>query len=453
MKRLVCVIAIACLMLCLTGCGTPASTEPEKDYSMETIREEVYGVDSLVKLADGTEVTAICFDNAATTPAFKDVNEEVVEKLSTYAYVGQGKGQKSAAVTEFYEEARQTVLDFVHADPELYTAFFCSNTTDGLNKLSSALVTDENDMVLSSRMEHYANDLPWRNRGNTIYAEVDENGRLRLDEMERLLDEYPVKYVSITAASNVTGYVNDVHTLARMAHEHDALIIVDGAQIVPHRAFSMMGDTPEENIDFFVFSAHKMYAPYGGGAVVGLKSELDSHIPKFYGAGIVQEVYDEEETYLSAPSLYEAGSLNYTGIVAMVKAIEILEKTGYDSIQKHEQILLRKAIDGLLAIDGVTVYGDTENISDKIGIVTFNIDGVNYTDVASSLADTAGIDVGKGTFGAQPYVFRLLGLPNTVEEKEGSASMPGMVRVSLGVYNTEEEIDVLLSTVRGIAEQ
>ena len=408
---------------------------------METIREEVYGVDSLVKLADGTEVTAICFDNAATTPAFKDVNDEVVEKLGTYAYVGQGKGQKSAAVTEVYEEARQTVLDFVHADPELYTAFFCSNTTDGLNKLSSALVTDENDRVLSSRMEHYANDLPWRNRGNTIYAEVDENGRLRLDEMERLLDEYPVKYVSITAASNVTGYVNDVHTLARMAHEHDALIIVDGAQLVPHRAFSMMGDTPEENIDFFVFSAHKMYAPYGGGAVVGLKSELDSHIPEFYGAGIVQEVYDEEETYLSAPGLYEAGS------------IEILEKTGYDSIQEHEQILLRKAIDGLLAIDGVTVYGDTENISDKIGIVTFNIDGVNYTEVASSLADTAGIDVGKGTFGAQPYVFRLLGLPNKVEEEEESASTPGMVRVSLGVYNTEEEIDVLLSTVRGIAEQ
>ena len=182
-----------------------------------------------------------------------------------------------------------------------------------------------------------------------------------------------------------------------------------------------------------------------------VREKDSSHIPKFYGAGIVQEVYDEEETYLPAPSLYEAGSLNYTGIVAMVKAIEILEKTGYDSIQEHEQILLRKAIDGLLAIDGVTVYGDTENISDKIGIVTFNIDGVNYTDVASRLADTAGIDVGKGTFGAQPYVFRLLGLPNTVEEEEESASTPGMVRVSLGVYNTEEEIDVLLSTVRGIA--
>ena len=382
------------------------------------------------------------------------MNDEVVEKLAMYGYAGSGKGQKSAAVAAVYEEARKTVLDFVNADPDLYTAFFCSNTTDGINKLSSALVTDEGDMVLSSRMEHYANDLPWRHRGNTIYAEVDEKGRLRLDEMERLLDENPIKYVSITAATNVTGYINDVHTLARMAHEHGALIVVDGAQIVPHRAFSMMGETPEENIDFFVFSAHKMYAPYGGGAVVGLKSELDEHIPRFYGAGITQEVTDDKETYLEAPSLYEAGSHNYTGIVAMKKAIEIIEDIGYDDIQQHEQVLMRKLIDGLLAIDGVTVYGDTEKIDDKIGIVTFNIDNVWYTDAAAALAENAGIDVGKGTFGAQPYVFRLLGLPNLEipEDEDDTYKIPGMLRVSFGIYNTEEEVDTFLEQVRKLTE-
>ena len=494
MKRIISLTVIGCIMLSLIGCGKPAvpaasesslsvaaedeTTLPEtaaenetavpedtaknetagmegytKNYSLETIRDEICGADALVALDDGSLVTAINFDNAATTPALKAVNDEVVEKLATYAYVGQGKGQKSAFVTSFFEGARETVLDFVNADPELYTAFFCSNTTDGLNKLSSALVTDEDDMVLTSRMEHYANDLPWRNRGNTIYAEVDENGRLLLDEMERMLEEYPVKYVSITAASNVTGYINDVHTLARMAHEHGALIVVDGAQIVPHRAFSVMGDTPEENIDFFVFSAHKMYAPYGGGAVVGLKSELDAHIPRFYGAGIVEEVTDESEKYLSSPSLYEAGSLNYTGVVAMCKAIDILETIGYDKIEAQEQAYLRKIIDGLQTIDGVTVYGDTENISDKIGIVAFNIEGVPYTEVAATLANTAGIDVGKGTFGSQPYVFRLLGLPNTDDVEEESADMPGMVRISMGIYNTEEEIDILLDTVRNIAEK
>ena len=440
------------MMLLMGGCS---SEEVKEGYDLDTIRDEICGIDTLVTLADGSEVPAIDFDNAATTPAFNDVNEEVTAKLAMYGYAGRGKGQKSAATTDVFDETRAKVLDFVNADPDQYTVFFCSNTTDGLNKLSSALVTDKNDKVLTTRAEHYANDLPWRHKGNTIYAEVDEKGRIRLDEMERLLDENQVKYISVTAASNVTGYISDVHTLARMAHEHGALIIVDGAQYVPHCKFSMMGDTAEENIDFFVFSAHKMYAPYGGGAVVGLRSELDSHMPQFYGAGIVEEVSDESEKYLSSPSLYEAGSLNYTGIVAMGKAIEIMEQIGYDNIREHDQKLLRKVIDGLLSIEGVTVYGDTENIEDKIGIVTFNIDGVPYTDVAAKLAETSGINVGKGTFGAQPYVYRLLGIPNESIDEEGSgntSTAPGMVRISFGVYNTEKEVDTFLESVRSIAE-
>lgn len=187
-KRLIILISlILILLLMLAGCGGKPQAaaasgsekkSDEKDYKIESIRGEIYGVEEPVTLADGSQTTAIVFDNAATTPAFKDVNNEVVEKLAMYGYAGSGKGQKSAAVAAVYEETRKTVLDFVNADPDLYTAFFCSNTTDGINKLSSALVTDEGDMVLSSRMEHYANDLPWRHRGNTIYAEVDEKGRL-----------------------------------------------------------------------------------------------------------------------------------------------------------------------------------------------------------------------------------------------------------------------------------
>ena len=129
-----------------------------------------------------------------------------------------------------------------------------------------------------------------------IYAEVDELGRLDLADMERLLIENDgkIKYVSITAASNVTGYVNDVHAIAKLGHEH-------GAQIVAHRAFSMIGNTPEENIDFFVFFAHKMYSPFGGGAVVGLTDVLNEHLPTFYGGGIVDVVADYEVTFLEAP--------------------------------------------------------------------------------------------------------------------------------------------------------
>ena len=181
-----------------------------------------------------------------------------------------------------------------------------NNTTDGLNKLASALITSPDDVVLCTRMEHHANDLAWRERCKTIYAEVDEQGRIIYDEIERCLKENKVKYVAVTAASNVTGYVTDVHRVAKLAHQYGAQIIVDGAQIVSHRAFSMMGNTPEENIDYFVFSAHKMYSPYGGGAVVGLTQVLNDHMPKFYGGGTVDIVADDWVRYKDAPAAYEA---------------------------------------------------------------------------------------------------------------------------------------------------
>ncbi|MBQ1758010.1 MAG: aminotransferase class V-fold PLP-dependent enzyme, partial [Erysipelotrichaceae bacterium] len=161
-----------------------------------------------------------------------------------------------------YNETRDTVLKFLNADPDIYTCFYVNSTTDGLNKLASALVESEDDLILATRIEHHANDLSWRERCKVIYAEVDEQGRVIYEDIERLLteNEGKVKYVTITAASNVTGYVTDVHRVAKMAHAHGARIIVDGAQIVAHREFSMKGATPDEDIDFFVFSAHKMYS-------------------------------------------------------------------------------------------------------------------------------------------------------------------------------------------------
>ena len=169
---------------------------------------------------------------------------------------------------------------------------------------------------------------------------MDEQGRVIYDDIERLLKEYngKIKYVSVTAASNVTGYVTDVHRVAKMAHQYGAKIVVDGAQIVAHRAFSMIGDTPEENIDFFVFSAHKMYSPYGGGAVVGLTDVLNEHMPEFYGGGTVDLVTDDEQFYKQAPAVYEAGSPNYPGVVGLGKAIDILQEVGLGCHQNRLSI-------------------------------------------------------------------------------------------------------------------
>ncbi|MBQ9827717.1 MAG: aminotransferase class V-fold PLP-dependent enzyme [Lachnospiraceae bacterium] len=430
-----------------TETETESEEETEVTYTIDNIRDYIVGLDEPVELDDGTTRPLINFDNAATTPPLQPVMDEVDEKFRMYGSIGRGFSQKSNYSTDLYWETRDKVLEFVGADPRTYTCFYVNNTTDGLNKLASAIIVDENDIVLCTRMEHHSNDLCWRERCKVIYAEVDEQGRIDYDDMERLLEEYDVKYVSVTAASNVTGYVTDVHRVAKMAHEHGAKIIVDGAQIVAHRKFSMLGDTPEENIDFFVFSAHKMYSPYGGGAVVGLYDVLNEHMPEFYGGGTITVVGDDWQVYKFAPESYEAGSPNYPGVVGLGKAIDVLEEIGFDKIQEHEQALNKRLVDGLKKYDTIVIYGDSEDLSDRVGVITFNFTDVNSLLLARTLAEHGGVATRRGAFCAHTYTWRLMGISD--ETAKGflhcdDSGTAGMVRVSFGIYNNEEEVDEFL---------
>ena len=450
LKRLLSVSLAAIVSLhLLTSCGNgEKNTQDETSgYTIDNIREYVVGVDEKVELEDGSKRAIINFDNAATTPALQPVSDEVEAQMKMYGSIGRGFSKKSDYSTDLYNNTRSKVLQFVGADEENYTCFYVNNTTDGLNKLASALITDEKDVVLCTRMEHHANDLSWRERCKVIYAEIDKQGRVDYKSLEKMLKKNKVKYVAVTAASNVTGYVTDAHRVAKLAHKYGAKIIVDGAQIVAHRKFSMIGKTPEENIDFLVFSAHKMYSPYGGGAVVGLTSVLNKHMPEFYGGGIVTIVTDQEQNYKDAPASYEAGSPNYPGVVGLGKAIDILQEVGFDAISEHEQKLNRKLIDGILKMDNAVVYGDTEDISDRVGVVTFNLTDVNSYHLAAKLSDY-GVATRRGAFCAHTYVWRLLGVPDE-QAKEyvecGDSGVPGMIRVSFGIYNTEEEVDEFLS--------
>lgn len=420
------------------------------------IRDQIIGLDAPVTLADGSQAPLINLDNSATTPSFKVVFDEVREQLSYYGSIGRGKGQKSVHSTALYENGRKRVLRFLNADSEKYTVFYCTSASDGLNRLASALLQEKTDLVLISRMEHHSNDLPWRHCGTPVYADIDEHGRLKIDDVERLLREHngAIKFVTVTAASNVTGYVNDVHAIAKLAHRYGAQIVVDGTQIVAHRRLSVTGNTPDEELDYVVFSSHKMYAPFGGGAVVGKLAHLEKCLPHFYGGGIVEVVSDWTETYLSAPERYEVGSPNYVGVVAMLKTMDILEEYGFDALEEHEQRLLKYTIDGLKAIPGVTLYGDCENIADRIGVLVFNIDGILHSDVAQALADKRAIAVRQGSFCSHPYVCRLLGVcDETLTECmcREDFQLPGMVRVSFGIYTTEADIDALLECVRELA--
>lgn len=422
----------------------------------ENIRAQIIGLDAPVTLGDGSQAPLINLDNSATTPSFKEVFEAIRKGLDYYGSIGRGKGQKSVISTQIYESGRERVLRFLNADPEKYTAFYCTSASDGLNRLASALVKNKEDVVLISRMEHHSNDLPWRHCGTPIYVDVDAQGRLKIEEIERVLKEYSgaVKFVTVTAASNVTGYVNDVHAIAKTAHKYGAQIVVDGTQIVAHRRLSACGNEPDEDLDYIVFSSHKMYAPFGGGAVVGKLSHLQKCLPRFYGGGIVDVVSDWTETYLSAPERYEVGSPNYFGVVAMIKTMNILDAYGFDALEEHEQRLLKYAIDGLKKIDGVKLYADCENIADRIGVLVFNIEGVPHAEVAQRLAEMRGIAVRQGSFCSHPYVCRLLGVcDETITECmcRSDFVLPGMVRVSFGIYNDESDIDALIDSVRQIA--
>ncbi len=428
---------------------TGNAIEKVDGYTIDNVRDYIVGVDTPIELGDGKKAPLINFDNAATTPAFKAVQDAIDKELEMYGSIGRGYSQKSNHSTDIYNSVRDKVLQFFTADPELYTCFYVNSTTDGLNKLASALVESKNDIVLTTRIEHHANDLSWRERCKVIYAEVDEKGRVIYDDIEKLLKTNKVKIVSISAASNVTGYVNDVHRVAKMAHKYGAKIVVDGAQIVAHRKFNMMGDLDDKNddIDFIAFSAHKMYSPYGGGAVVGLTEDLNKHMREFYGGGTITVVGDNWQYYKTAPAAYEAGSPNYPGVVGLGKAIDVLSTIGMDKIQAHEKVLNRKLIDGLKKLPNVIIYGDYENIDDRVGVITFNFSDINTMLLAQQLSKLGGVATRRGAFCAHPYVWRLMGISDEKAKSFANctdANTAGMVRVSFGIYNTEDEIDKLL---------
>ena len=241
------------------------------------------------------------------------------------------------------------------------------------------------------------------------------------------------------------------------AHEHGAQLVVDGAQIVAHRKVYMMGDPddPDDDIDYIAFSAHKMYSPYGGGAVVGLTETLNEHMPEFYGGGTITVVGDDWQYYKTAPAAYEAGSPNYPGVVGLGKAIDILSTIGMDNIEEHEKVLNRKIIDGLKTLPNVIIYGDTEDISDKVGVVTFNFSDINTYYISQKLSELGGVATRRGAFCAHPYVWRLMGISDEKAKSFANCTdvnTAGMVRVSFGIYNNEEEVDRFLALMPAVME-
>jgi len=427
-----------------------------KIENKKNIKDLFLGLDEKVCDSNGQCINGINFDNAATTPPIKSSIEYIAKLSNTYASIGRGTGQKAEITTDLYKESKIFLMDFFNIkDIEKYVVIYVNNTTEGINKLAQILIKEPNEIILTSRMEHHSNDLPWRNRGTVEYIEVDENGRLKIEELEeKLVTNYGrVKYVSLTGASNVTGYINDIHLIAKLVHKYGAKLIVDGAQLVPHRRVDISGKSDDEQIDFLVFSSHKIYSPFGVGVIIGLKEDFANADPDYSGGGTVELVLDNKAIYLPPPDKNEAGTQNFLGVMSLINSLRFINTIGYDYIEKHEKILFEHVIEGLNRIPKVISYGDTRNISDRLGIATFNLENMYHHDVAEILAKKKGISVRHGWFCAHPYCRRLMNVSEN-EAKEflenPTKKMLGMVRVSFALYNSIDEVNFFLNVLEDI---
>ncbi len=426
--------------------------------SQSNYRHSVVGADTKIPLKNGQYGAAINFDNAASTPPFVSVMEDINNFSSMYSSIHRGTGYKSTLSSQIFEEARSIVKEFVNADPDHDTVIFVKNTTEAINKLSYRLWNgNKKSVILTTWMEHHSNDLPWRNKFQVDYVETDPKGKLSLENLEYKLKSHKgnVKLVTVTGASNVTGYVNPIHKIAELAHRYHAKILVDGAQLVPHNAINMKPKNPLEHIDYLAFSGHKMYAPFGIGVLIGPLETFKQGISEFVGGGTAEIVTHDWVVWEKPPHNEEAGSPNVMGVVALVAAIKTLTALGMRNIDHHENQLTNYANLKLKSIPGITLYAHTALGEPRIGVIPFNIQGFAHEQVAQILSNEAGIAVRTGCFCTQPYIQQLLSIsPKQMElyKNKGVGPRPGVVRLSFGLYNDFSEINALIHILERIVK-
>jgi len=423
--------------------------------TIDNVRDQVIGIDKKVPLLDGRFVQYVNLDNAATTPTLRPVFDKVNEFLPWYSSVERGAGFKSRLCTEMYRRAREVVRQFVGADSEAYTVIFTKNATESINKLAHRIDFAPDDIVLRSIMEHHSNDLPWRLNANVEYININPHGGLDLDHLDRLLVKFSrrIRLIAISGASNVTGYLNPVHEIAKKAHAIGAEIFVDAAQLAPHRKIEMRPLDDPSHIDYLAFSGHKMYAPYGTGVLVGRKDTFLKGNPDSVGGGTIELVTADEVRWADLPEKEEAGTPNAVGAVALAEAILSIEQMNMERIADHEAHLSAYLLRKLEALDGISIYGDTDpdNTAQRLGVIPFEVDGMPHQLLAAILAYEGGIGVRNGCFCAHPYVLKLLNVSSqrieTYKEEVSHGShegLPGLIRVSFGCYNEESEVNALI---------
>lgn len=431
--------------------------------NLNDLRGELIGIDAEVPLIDGRRVQYVNFDNAASTPTFRPVAEKVNEFLRWYSNVHRGTGFKSLLSSWVFEEARTRIANFVRADLNEHVVLFTKNSTESINKLANRLNFAPGDIVLTSLMEHHSNELPWRKVAQVEHIAIDDEGRLDAGDFEAKLKLYgdKIRMVAITGASNVSGYITDIDLYARGAHSVGAELLVDAAQLAPHRPLAMGRLAEDTHVDYLVFSAHKMYAPYGIGVLVGKRAPFEEGDPDTVGGGTVDIVNLEEAYWADLPDKEEAGTPDIVGVVALAKVIAMLDAVGWPQIIDHEAELTAYALRHLADNPAVIIHGDADpdRARERLGVISFSVKGVPHSLAAAVLNFEHGIGVRSGCFCAHTYVKCLLHVDDAeareVEEqilRRDRSRLPGTVRISFGLYNTIGEVDRLVAALQAIGE-
>ena len=427
---------------------------------MDDLSHLVVGIDELVPTSGGAMVRYVNLDNAATTPPMRGALDAVHAVLPSYASVHRGSGHKPRVCTAAYERARGCVGASVGADPDRDTVIFTKNTTEAINRLARAMTIDDNAIVLTTVIEHHSNDLPWRARARTLHVRARADGTLDLDHLDHLLaaNAGRVALLAVSGASNVTGIVPPIHDIATRVHAAGGRVLIDAAQLAAHRRIDMRSHDDPGHLDYVALSAHKLYAPFGSGALIGRRDGF-APTPDHRGGGTVNAVTVDDVAWADLPDREEAGTPNLLGAVAFAAAARTLGEVGWSRIMAHETALLAHAMKALAVLPGIRVHGPTgvDALTSKVAVIPFTVDGFDHGLVAAILGYEHGIGVRSGCFCAHPYIAHLLGLNAATAtawlaharrgDKRGA---PGMIRISLGLYNDRSDIDRLIAALAAI---
>lgn len=375
----------------------------------------------------------IYLDNAATTQKPESVINAISEYYRTInSNIHRGVHHLSQLATTRFEEAREAIRRYINAKNS-YEIIFTRGATESINLIANSFCRaflKAGDEVIVSEMEHHANIVPWQMAceiagANLKVLPFDDSGVLMIEKLEELITP-KTKIISITHISNSLGTINPIEKVIRIAHSHNIPVMIDGAQAVSHEKV----DVQQLDCDFYCFSGHKMYAPMGIGVLYGKEKWLNTMPPYQGGGEMIQQVTFEKTTYNELPFKFEAGTPAVSDVIGLHTAIQYIEKLGIDKILQHEQKLLQYATEQLSVIEGLRIYGTAPQ---KAAIISFNLEGIHPYDVGV-IIDHLGVAVRTGHHCTQPVMQHF--------------QIPGTVRASFALYNTQEEVDRLVEAVK-----